>query len=987
MNRTNGSSYPFQGLEPYDEEDKDSFFGRTELSLVVAANMRSRRLTTLVGASGVGKTSLLRAGVVPAIKDSSRARSRQPRFLPIYFADWYKSGFLERLTSLIGENTAALLPGFDADGLDSTDLHRYLAAIRLKASNVGRPVLTVKVPRDIDVFESEARPTPTWLVILDQFNEFLEQHVTTEEGSAFAASLAGAAADPALPVNFLLSLRSDRFAHLERLAPRPRGLLANHLTLRPLTIVEAREAIEEPLKRHEGGEFTFSEDDVERLLEAARAEDAIESYGEFQVNPTLLQLLLMRAWDTALVTDVGDGTTRLELDPNMDFGDRSKILISHVEGEVSHLRPHERRVAVGVLDPLVTDSYQRSPHSLAYLRRTVENNLSGTRGRDVDAVVDALVERRVLERRPVAAPGGGVEDETADERADITLFHDVLAEPVRRWVDTRLDEHKKARRRDRLALVLGVSALVASGASFTFFPFILEIVFGFVLVLIGGHAAFALWTSKVALEDSFDRTQPAWGVVTALLALGMTIATGVVAALAGDVDFTVLGEGLRDPIEFDGASIFPEEMVEFPPTPVGLTSPASMPIENPLPGRELDVRIQLDSDVFALVGARCPSSSPVTGDPSTQLNLTIQPLEECELDLIFQPNSVGLTTAQVRAVIALDQERSPASREIQGTGVRPEVTADPVAVDFSDVLVGQRPTQTIRLANVGGSAATVTVDRSSVEPPFSLDSTCEDRPLPANGGCSISVTFAPTPADIEGQAEDEIVAEYVDELGSATAIAIPVVGFGITAEAFVPLSELSLSTARGGLTMRSFPLTNVGRAEGNVRTSLTGAIEVFSVSGACGSEPLAPGSTCEMIVWFAPQDSVSYEGVLEISLGSLVTTVDLRGQGLTRNIAIEPVVADLGVLTEGTSRAAIVRVSNRGQNLETIEPPAVRTSSENVAIVRASSTDCSTPLRGGESCLVTVTAEALSEGRFAAVVTLDAAGALSFVVVGQVSGP
>ena len=65
---------PYVGLVPYREEDAAFFFGRDDERRIVTANLRASRLTLLYGPSGVGKTSLLRAGVVHDLRDAGRRR-------------------------------------------------------------------------------------------------------------------------------------------------------------------------------------------------------------------------------------------------------------------------------------------------------------------------------------------------------------------------------------------------------------------------------------------------------------------------------------------------------------------------------------------------------------------------------------------------------------------------------------------------------------------------------------------------------------------------------------------------------------------------------------------------------------------------------------------------------------------------------------------------------------------------------------------------
>src|ERR1700692_413853 len=54
---------PYKGLATFGEEDAEVFFGRARETRIVSANVRTARLTVLFAAGGVGKSSLVRAGV------------------------------------------------------------------------------------------------------------------------------------------------------------------------------------------------------------------------------------------------------------------------------------------------------------------------------------------------------------------------------------------------------------------------------------------------------------------------------------------------------------------------------------------------------------------------------------------------------------------------------------------------------------------------------------------------------------------------------------------------------------------------------------------------------------------------------------------------------------------------------------------------------------------------------------------------------------
>lgn len=82
---------PYVGLVPFSEKDAEFFYGRKEESKIIAANLRAARLTLLYGPSGVGKSSVLRAGVVSPLRDIAshdlEARGA-PDFAVVFFSSW-----------------------------------------------------------------------------------------------------------------------------------------------------------------------------------------------------------------------------------------------------------------------------------------------------------------------------------------------------------------------------------------------------------------------------------------------------------------------------------------------------------------------------------------------------------------------------------------------------------------------------------------------------------------------------------------------------------------------------------------------------------------------------------------------------------------------------------------------------------------------------------------------------------------------------------
>ena len=82
---------PYKGLVPYSEEDAAYFFGREAEREIITANLMASRLTLLYGASGVGKSSVLRAGVAHSLQQLAQKNLSErgaPEFGVLVFNSW-----------------------------------------------------------------------------------------------------------------------------------------------------------------------------------------------------------------------------------------------------------------------------------------------------------------------------------------------------------------------------------------------------------------------------------------------------------------------------------------------------------------------------------------------------------------------------------------------------------------------------------------------------------------------------------------------------------------------------------------------------------------------------------------------------------------------------------------------------------------------------------------------------------------------------------
>ena len=150
---------PYFGLDYYEEEWGAWFFGREAERNKIITNLRASPLTPLHANSGVGKSSLLRAGVVARLQElahESVARRGSARYVPVVFSSW-RDDPIPPLITAIGTAIKPFLNGRPHPILPPQHLDK---AIQQAADAVGARLFII-----LDQFEeyfnySAAEPTP-----------------------------------------------------------------------------------------------------------------------------------------------------------------------------------------------------------------------------------------------------------------------------------------------------------------------------------------------------------------------------------------------------------------------------------------------------------------------------------------------------------------------------------------------------------------------------------------------------------------------------------------------------------------------------------------------------------------------------------------------------------------------------------------------------------------------------------------------------------
>lgn len=425
-------SCPFVGLVPFAEEQSRFFFGRERETRLVINNLFASRLTLLYGLSGVGKSSLLLAGVKAQLARETRDDG-EPEQLVVYLNKW-QGDVMARFRVAVDTAVRAAWPEDDLPSGEGMGIAAWLGTIAEK--------------RRVDVF-----------VLLDQFEEYFLYH-SDEAVEPFSREFAAALKTRSLPVSFLLGMRDDALARLDRFKVLIPDLFGNYLRLEPLSEVAAEMAIQAPIL-----EYNKSSPAVEIEIGLVRTVLEQVRKGEVEVGPggrgrvaeksmgieaPYLQLVMTRIWnyEQEANSPILRAAT-LEM-----LGGAQTIVREHLGQAMEELSAAEQGICVHMFQHLVTPSGTKIAHSAEDLAKwakepiwKVERLLARLSGTGMRLLVSVA---------PVDAVGM--------ERFEI--YHDALGQAMLDWRERRVEDLQRAEvaRWRRLVVALIVATVLVLAA-------------------------------------------------------------------------------------------------------------------------------------------------------------------------------------------------------------------------------------------------------------------------------------------------------------------------------------------------------------------------------------------------------------------------------------------------------------------------------------------------------------------------------------------
>jgi energy-coupling factor transporter ATP-binding protein EcfA2 len=308
---------PYPGLRPFQQDEAHLFFGREAQVEDMLARLEDHRFLVVVGTSGCGKSSLVRAGLLPALEQG---------FLSDAKPNW-RMAVMRPGSAPFDNLTAALL---DEAALGRERQHASQAAALLQATLRRGPLGLVEA-----VAESHLSEDTNLLLVVDQFEEifrYRKQIHNVNDADAFVnlllASVQSQRSD--VPIYVVITMRSDFIGDCALFTGLPEAINDSQFLTPRLTRDQYRAAIVEPALVA-GGQLTDAL--VNQLLNDLR--------GEPDQLP-VLQHALMRMWTQA--TDNAPART-LTLDDYKKVGGLAGALSQHCDEILNDLSTEQQRIA------------------------------------------------------------------------------------------------------------------------------------------------------------------------------------------------------------------------------------------------------------------------------------------------------------------------------------------------------------------------------------------------------------------------------------------------------------------------------------------------------------------------------------------------------------------------------------------------------------------------------------------------------------------
>ena len=382
---------PYLGLDAFHENNQQVFFGRERLIGELVKQLKTQRWLAMLGSSGSGKSSVVRAGLIPALERGALPGSAEWFYFPPMVPGSHPLLNLARLILPSEADITQIEAEADRLQQDPAHLTNLIAARADRAA----------------------------VLVIDQFEEIFTLCTDEVERRRFVDNLIALSQTPSAQHCIIITMRADFETHVVRLPNLQTVFEQSAVRLTPLNAAELREAIEAPAALIG---LKFEEGVVDALLN--------DTLGEPAALP-LLQFTLLKLWE-------GRERNRVTWETYKKLGGGRQALARSADEFYNQLIPEEqvtmRRILLKLVRPGVglEVTSNRVPRAALYQKAEANDR--------IDRVLDRLIKTRLVR----VSEG----DTAADEQVEVA--HEALVRNWPRLVEWLEEDRVTLRQRQRL---------------------------------------------------------------------------------------------------------------------------------------------------------------------------------------------------------------------------------------------------------------------------------------------------------------------------------------------------------------------------------------------------------------------------------------------------------------------------------------------------------------------------------------------------------
>ncbi len=325
MSKQKNNGNPFPGLRPFESHENHLFFGRDGQSDELIRRLRKNRFLAVVGTSGSGKSSLVRAGLLPALHGGFMAGA----------GSYWRIALFRPGGNPIGNLAAALCKSRDTGTDESTEsnddpaVQIAMTEATLRRSDVG----VVEAVKQTGISKDE-----NLLIVVDQFEELFRFKASADvkdahnEAAAFVKLLLSATTQKDVPIYVGITMRSDYLGDCAQFRDLPEAINDSQYLIPRMTRDQRRQAITGPIAVG-GAQIT------ERLVQ-----QLLNDVGDNPDQLPILQHALMRTWD--FWQRQNQNNVPIDLDHYDHIGRMEHALSNHADEAFNELAENQSK-AVG----------------------------------------------------------------------------------------------------------------------------------------------------------------------------------------------------------------------------------------------------------------------------------------------------------------------------------------------------------------------------------------------------------------------------------------------------------------------------------------------------------------------------------------------------------------------------------------------------------------------------------------------------------------